>query len=111
MTGALLQFGLCALLIARAGWTLSHSADRLAAIHGWGRGWVGLALLGTVTSLPELASGISAVAVVGAPNLAVGNALGACFGLAALFVGVRRRLLPAKASHADSATAQETATD
>ena len=78
MTGALLQFGLCALLIARAGWTLSHSADRLAASHGWGRGWVGLALLGTVTSLPELASGISAVAVVGAPNLAVGNALGAC---------------------------------
>lgn len=78
MTGALLQFGLCALLIARAGWTLSHSADRLAGFHGWGRGWVGLALLGTVTSLPELASGISAVAVVGAPNLAVGNALGAC---------------------------------
>jgi len=78
MTGALLQFALCALLIARAGWTLSHSADRLATLHGWGRGWVGLAMLGTVTSLPELASGISAVAIVGAPNLAVGNALGAC---------------------------------
>jgi hypothetical protein len=46
--------------------------------HGWGRGWVGLALLATVTSLPELASGISAVAFVDAPNLAVGNALGAC---------------------------------
>jgi cation:H+ antiporter len=41
-------------------------------------GWIGLALLGTVTSLPELASGISAVAVIDAPNLAVGNALGAC---------------------------------
>jgi Ca2+/Na+ antiporter len=39
---------------------------------------VGLALLATVTSLPELASGISAVAWVDAPNLAVGNALGAC---------------------------------
>jgi cation:H+ antiporter len=78
MTGALLQFGLCALLIARAGFTLSASADRLAELHGWGRGWVGLALLATVTSLPELASGISAVAVVKAPNLAVGNALGAC---------------------------------
>ena len=59
MTGALLQFALCALLIARAGWTLSHSADRLAALHGWGRGWAGLALLGTVTSLPELASGMT----------------------------------------------------
>ena len=74
----LVQFVGCALLIARAGYLLSRSADVLADAHGWGRGWVGLALLATVTSLPELASGISAVAFVGAPNLAVGNALGAC---------------------------------
>jgi len=74
----LLQLLVCAALIARAGFVLSASADRLATAHGWGRGWVGLALLATVTSLPELASGISAVALVGAPNLAVGNALGAC---------------------------------
>jgi cation:H+ antiporter len=74
----LLQFTVCAALIARAGYLLSRSADALAEAHGWGRGWVGLALLATVTSLPELASGISAVAWVQAPNLAVGNALGAC---------------------------------
>jgi cation:H+ antiporter len=74
----LLQFALCAALIARAGFVLSRSADRLAELNGWGRGWVGLALLATVTSLPELASGVSAVAFVDAPNLAVGNALGAC---------------------------------
>jgi cation:H+ antiporter len=73
-----LQFFVCAALIAGAGFALSRSADRLAEAHGWGRGWVGLALLATVTSLPELASGISAVTLVGAPNLAVGNALGAC---------------------------------
>lgn len=73
-----LQFLACAALIAAAGFVLSRSADRLADAHGWGRGWVGLALLATVTSLPELASGISAVALVDAPNLAVGNALGAC---------------------------------
>lgn len=74
----LIQFTVCAVLIARAGYVLSRSADVLAEAHGWGRGWVGLALLATVTSLPELASGISAVAFVDAPNLAVGNALGAC---------------------------------
>jgi len=74
----LLQFAVCAVLIARAGYVLSRSADALADAYGWGRGWVGLALLATVTSLPELASGISAVAFVDAPNLAVGNALGAC---------------------------------
>ncbi len=73
-----LQFAGCALLISCAGFVLSRSADRLARAYGWGRGWVGLALLATVTSLPELASGISAVAFVDAPNLAVGNALGAC---------------------------------
>lgn len=74
----LAQFALCALLIARAGFVLSRSADRLAELYGWGKGWVGLALLATVTSLPELASGISAVAFIGSPDLAVGNALGAC---------------------------------
>lgn len=72
------QFVLCATMVALAGFTLSRSADRLAAAYGWGQGWVGLALLATVTSLPELASGVSSVALVGAPNLAVGNALGAC---------------------------------
>ncbi len=78
MAWLLLQFIVCAVLIARAGYVLSRSADALAGAYGWGRGWVGLALLATVTSLPELASGISAVAFVDAPNLAVGNALGAC---------------------------------
>ncbi|MCL4699565.1 MAG: sodium:calcium antiporter, partial [Burkholderiaceae bacterium] len=78
MAWLLVQFMVCAVLIARAGYVLSRSADALAEAHGWGRGWVGLALLATVTSLPELASGISAVAFVDAPNLAVGNALGAC---------------------------------
>jgi len=73
-----LQFVVCAALIGCAGFVLSRSADRLAQAYGWGRGWVGLALLATVTSLPELASGISAVTFVDAPNLAVGNALGAC---------------------------------
>jgi cation:H+ antiporter len=69
---------LCTAVIGRAGYALCGSADRLAARYGWGRGWVGLALLATVTSLPELSSSIGAVAVVGAPNLAVGGLLGAC---------------------------------
>jgi cation:H+ antiporter len=78
LTWLLLQFIVCAALIGRAGFVLSRSADRLARHHGWGRGWVGLAMLATVTSLPELASGISAVAWVGQPDLAVGDALGSC---------------------------------
>ena len=96
MTLALLvlQFAVCAALIGRAGFVLSRSADRLARHHGWGRGWVGLTMLATVTSLPELATGISAVAWVDAPNLAVGDALGSCvFNLVFLVVidGLQRR--------------------
>ena len=73
-----LQFLLCAALIGSAGYVLCQSADRIAQATGLTGGWIGLALLATVTSLPELASGISAVTVMDAPNLAVGNALGAC---------------------------------
>jgi cation:H+ antiporter len=38
--------------------------------------WVGLLLLAAVTSLPELVTGIGAVAVVGSPDLAMGTAFG-----------------------------------
>lgn len=41
---------------------MSRGADRIARHHGWGRGWVGPAMLATVTSLPELSTGVSAVA-------------------------------------------------
>ena len=74
----LVQFAVCAALLGRAGYALCRSADALAEAHGWGRSWVGMALLATVTSLPELASSVSAVAYVDAPNLAAGNLLGAC---------------------------------
>lgn len=72
------QFAFCAVVIGFAGFVLTRSADRIGQAKGLSGGWVGLALLASVTSLPELASGISAVTLVNAPNLAVGNALGAC---------------------------------
>lgn len=78
MTLLLLQLLLCATLIATGGTVLAQAADRIGALTGLSAGWMGLALLATVTSLPELASGVSAVARIDAPNLAVGNALGAC---------------------------------
>jgi cation:H+ antiporter len=87
LASLILQFAVCAVLIARAGYVLSESGDRIGAATGLSGGWIGLALLATVTSLPELASGISAVTWVDAPNLAVGNVLGACvFNLAFLAV-------------------------
>jgi cation:H+ antiporter len=73
-----LQFVLCASLIGAAGYQLSRYGDVIAQRTGMSGSWVGLALLATVTSLPELATGVSSVTVANAPNLAVGDALGSC---------------------------------
>jgi len=43
-----------------------------------GRTWIGLIFLATVTSLPELATGISSVTVANVPEIAVGSILGSC---------------------------------
>ena len=75
---AWLEFSLCAALIAVAGTKLSRYGDIIADKTGLGGAWIGLALMATVTSLPELVTGISSVALVDAPDIAVGNVLGAC---------------------------------
>lgn len=80
------QFAACAGLIAVAGFVLSRSADALGDAHGWGRGWVGLALPGTVTSLPEIAVTL-AVLRLRALDLAIANLLGSnLFNIAVLAV-------------------------
>ena len=73
-----LEFAVCAALIAMAGPVLTHYGDVIARLTGLSRSWIGLVLLATATSLPELFTGISAVTVAGAPNIAVGDALGSC---------------------------------
>ena len=75
---AWLEFSLCAALIAAAGSRLSRYGDIIAEKTGLGGAWIGLALMATVTSLPELVTGVSAVALADAPDIAVGNVLGAC---------------------------------
>lgn len=73
-----LEFVICAAIILFSGSTLSKYADMLADKTGMGRTWIGLILLATVTSLPELATGLSSVTVAAVPDIAVGNILGAC---------------------------------
>ncbi|MGE0038913.1 MAG: sodium:calcium antiporter [Xanthobacteraceae bacterium] len=82
-----LKFAVCAILIGVAGPILTHYADTIARLTGLSRSWVGLVLLAGATSLPELFTGVSAVAVASAPNIALGDALGSCiFNLAMLVV-------------------------
>jgi cation:H+ antiporter len=73
-----IEFILCAGLIFWAGSLLSKYGDVIAEKTGLGRAWIGAILIAGVTSLPELASGISAVAWLNTPNLAAGAALGSC---------------------------------
>lgn len=82
-----LKFLLCLVIIGLAGARLSRYGDVIAEKTGLGRNWVGLVLMATVTSLPELVTGISAVTVVGAPDIAIGDVLGSCvFNLGILVV-------------------------
>ena len=73
-----LKFLLCLAVIGLAGARLSRYGDIIAEKTGLGGNWVGLVLMATVTSLPELVTGVSAVTVVGAPNIAIGDVLGSC---------------------------------
>jgi cation:H+ antiporter len=50
----------------------------IAEKTGMGRTWIGFIMLASVTSLPELITGISSVAITGVPNIAVGDVLGSC---------------------------------
>ncbi|MEY5028034.1 MAG: hypothetical protein RLZ63_349 [Pseudomonadota bacterium] len=68
----------CLGIIGYAGYKLCHYGDAIAQLSGLSRSWVGLVLLATVTSLPELVSGLSAVTVAQVPDIAVGSVMGSC---------------------------------
>ena len=71
-----LQFLICLAIIGYAGYFLSRYGDIIADKSGISASWIGLILLSTATSLPELVTGISAVSFADAPDIAVGDVLG-----------------------------------
>lgn len=68
----------CTALIVFSGAKLSRYGDILAGKTGLGRTWIGVILMASVTSLPELITGLSSVTYAGVPDIAVGDALGSC---------------------------------
>ena len=68
---------LCILIIFFFGKNVAKYGDIIAWKTGLGRAWVGLVLLALLTSLPELFTGISAVTLIDAPDLTIGNLFGA----------------------------------
>src|SRR3990172_12727625 len=73
-----LEFIFCSAVIVFCGVRLSRYGDIIAEKTGLGRAWIGLILMASVTSLPELITGISSVAIIGAPNIALGDVMGSC---------------------------------
>ncbi|HSA96915.1 MAG TPA: sodium:calcium antiporter [Acidobacteriota bacterium] len=73
-----IEFLLVTGLILFSGSRLSRYGDMIAEKTGLSRLWLGLVLMAAVTSLPELATGLSSVAFAGLPNVAAGDILGSC---------------------------------
>lgn len=81
------EFALCLTVIGLAGARLSVYGDMIADKTGLSGNWIGLVLLATATSLPELITGVSSVTLAKVPDIALGDALGSCvFNLAILVV-------------------------
>lgn len=66
-----------AAIVIVSGARLAGLADRLAEEYQLGAAWVGVLLLATVTSLPEVVSGVTAT-WVGQPNMAFAAIYGSC---------------------------------
>lgn len=73
-----LAFALASAIIVIAGVKLTSLADALAERTGIQRGFIGVLLLGLVTSLPEVITSLSAVLLFNATPMAAGNLLGSC---------------------------------
>ena len=71
-----LQFAVVTALIFFTSKFLARSVDVIAFKTGLGRAFLGVVLLASATSLPELGTGISSISIVGDPDLAAGDAFG-----------------------------------
>ena len=98
-------FLLAALAVLISGHKLTRAGDELAEVTGMSRGFIGVILLGFVTSLPEMVSTLSAALFVNAPDLALGNIFGsnaANLAILALLDLVLVQKVQAKRHHLDN---------
>ena len=76
VAGLWTQLAIAAAIILFSSNYLAKSADTIALKTGLGRSFVGVVLLATATSLPEMGLGVSSITLINAPDLAVGDAFG-----------------------------------
>ena len=80
MTLVWLKFVVCLAIILFAGTKLARYGDAIAEKTGLGRIWIGLILIAAITTMPELVTSVSSVALVRppSPDLALGTLFGSC---------------------------------
>jgi cation:H+ antiporter len=83
----LVAFAVAAAVVVAAGVVLARSGDTIAERTGLGGLFIGMLLLAGATSLPELATDISA-ALAGAPDLAVGDLFGSSMANMAILASI-----------------------
>lgn len=71
-----IEFFISAIVIILAGIRLTKYADKLSEQTSIGKAWIGILLLGFVTSLPEAVTSLFSVVSLQASDLALGNLLG-----------------------------------
>jgi cation:H+ antiporter len=82
-----LEFLAVATVVVYSGSRLAFHADVIAEKSGMSRTWIGVVLLASMTSLPELITGASAIVGANVPDIAVGDVLGSCvFNLAIIAI-------------------------
>ncbi len=103
-----LKLVICVLVIFFSGQKVAKYGDIIAQRTGIGHVWMGVIAIALITSLPELFTGISAVTLVDAPDLAIGDLIGAnvfnLFNLALLDIFHRGGSIMAVASQAHRLT-------
>jgi cation:H+ antiporter len=72
-----LKLAVCIIIIFFSGQKVAKYGDTIAGRTGLGRVWMGVIAIALITSLPELFTGISAITLVDAPDLTVGDLIGA----------------------------------
>lgn len=78
MLGAWIHFLMATAVIVVAGYWLARYGDVIGEKTGLSGTWIGLIIVATVTSLPELVTGVASVTAADLPDIAVGNVLGSC---------------------------------
>ena len=76
VTILLMQLTAAAAVILFSAQFMAQAADTIAIRTGLGRGFVGVVMLATATSLPELGTGVSSIVLLDEPDLAAGDAFG-----------------------------------